>query len=372
MSRLIVEVCEVVSVEPHPNADRLAIATVKGWKTCITYNPEIQQAQFKPGDKCVYFPPDSVMPVGLSDRLGITKYLSPLPRTVDEMEPTRYRVRAARLRGVPSYGVIMAASDNPDWKAGDDVGEYYKITKWEPPERHTPGETESPHPKFHRYTDIEYWRNFPNIFEENEEVVITEKLHGMNCRLGYIIITNELGDRTGEFMCGSHEMRRREISREGRQSEFWIPLTETMRAMLVELSDGERNIIVFGEIFGHRIQDMAYGLESNRRDFRLFDIAVDGRYVDHDDKTSVCERFGIKMVPVLYRGPYNTTIVEKLTNGPTAMCPMAKAGKFTGREGIVITPVKERFSSELKGPGRVILKSVSVDYLARKNQTDSR
>ena len=34
MSKLIVEVCTIAKIEKHPNADRLDIATVKGWN-CI-------------------------------------------------------------------------------------------------------------------------------------------------------------------------------------------------------------------------------------------------------------------------------------------------------------------------------------------------
>jgi hypothetical protein len=41
--------------------------------------------------------------------------------------------------------------------------------------------------------------------------------------------------------------------------------------------------------------------------------------------------------------------------------------KFKGREGIVITPVKEQYSLR---HGRLIFKSISADYLARKNPTD--
>ena len=32
MSQLIVEVCEVNDVLPHPNADRLEILIIKGWR----------------------------------------------------------------------------------------------------------------------------------------------------------------------------------------------------------------------------------------------------------------------------------------------------------------------------------------------------
>lgn len=177
MSTLIVEVCEVLKVEKHPNADKLAIATIKGWKTCIAYDPTTGKAQFASGDKCIYFPPDSVMPKELSDRLGITKYLAPTHKGPDGTRPPRFRVRAACLRGISSFGVIMATADNTEWNVGDDVSEYYGITKWDPPEQCTDGDAECPHPRFHEYIAIENWRNFPHIFQEDEEVVITEKIH---------------------------------------------------------------------------------------------------------------------------------------------------------------------------------------------------
>ena len=41
-----------------------------------------------------------------------------------------------------------------------------------------------------------------------------------------------------------------------------------------------------------------------------------------------------------------------------------------GREGCVVTPVVERYDPGLGGSGRVILKSISADYLARKGGTD--
>ena len=99
MSSLIVEVCRVESVQKHPNADRMTVCTVKGWRVCAGLD------QFRTGDLCVYVPPDSVLPPELSDRLGVTKYLSPLPTDADGIRPPGGRVRVARLRGEPSYGL---------------------------------------------------------------------------------------------------------------------------------------------------------------------------------------------------------------------------------------------------------------------------
>ena len=67
MSTLLVEVCEVAAVEKHPYADRLGIATVKGWKTAVGFDPATGQYEFQPGERCIYFPPDSVLPPALAN-----------------------------------------------------------------------------------------------------------------------------------------------------------------------------------------------------------------------------------------------------------------------------------------------------------------
>ena len=56
MSKLIVEVCKVDNIEKHPNADRLSIATIKGWNCIVGLN------QYKPGDLVIFIPPDSIVP----------------------------------------------------------------------------------------------------------------------------------------------------------------------------------------------------------------------------------------------------------------------------------------------------------------------
>lgn len=48
MSSLIIEVCEVKSVEPHPNAERMCVVTVKGWRVCAGRDPASGQNQFAP------------------------------------------------------------------------------------------------------------------------------------------------------------------------------------------------------------------------------------------------------------------------------------------------------------------------------------
>lgn len=368
MSSLIVEVSRVSAITKHPNADRLAIATVKGWKTCIRCNPETGESELKVGDKCVYFPPDSVMPVELSEKLGITKYLAPIKNPDGTWAPCN-RVRAARLRGVASYGFVIPVPNNSDWEIGENVAGFYGITKWEP--KFPPNDdTVREHPLLHSYTDIEIWQNFPDVFQYGEEVIITEKIHGRTCRMGYLTTPDEGGARNWEFVCGSHDAQWKEFGSDGKKIIFWEFLSPKVKSMLEYISQQVKIVIVFGEIYGSGVQDMTYGLVSGHHGYRLFDISVDGDYLDYDKKAALCEQFGIEIVPVLYRGPYSAKIVEQFTDGPTTMCAPEKAGAFTGREGIVITPAKEHYSRDLNS-GRVILKVVSADFLDRKEATDS-
>jgi RNA ligase (TIGR02306 family) len=363
MSTLVVEVCEVKAVYPHPNADSLEFITVKGWPVIVQ-----KALGLKVGDRVVYFPPDTVMPPELAERLGIAKYLAPLPKEIDGGRKPGLRVRAARLRGQASYGTIDHAVD-PAWEVGRDVRDVYGVTKFEPPARPTDGDALPALAAFHRYTDIENVRNFPDVLVPGEEVVITEKLHGKNCRLGLVRVADEQGERF-ELMAGSNDVRRREVDAKGRPSDFWRPLAENVRDLLRHVGGGERSVVLFGELFGSGVQDMAYGLENGAKGFRAFDLAVDGRYLDHDEKAALLGRFGVEMVPHLYRGPFSWGVVEEHTYGPTTMCPPASAGRFGGREGCVVVPARERYDAALGGSGRVVLKSISADYLARKGGTD--
>lgn len=212
MSSLIVEVCRVDAVRKHPNADRMCIVKVKGWEVCAGRNEKTGETQFKAGDKCVYFPPETVIPHTLSDRLGVTKYLTPLPKDENGNRPEASRIRVARLRGEASYGLLMACEDE-NWPVGHNVSEHYGAYKYEPPQPPHDGDVEQDHPAFHRYFDMENIRNFPTeVFQPGDEVVVTEKIHGMNCRLGLIKDADEEGNPVWNWMAGSHDVRRKPFS----------------------------------------------------------------------------------------------------------------------------------------------------------------
>ena len=76
---------------------------------------------------------------------------------------------------------------------------------------------------------------------------------------------------------------------------------------------------------------------------------------------SLKAQFNFETVPVLYRGPFSVAAMRKHTDGRTMM------GADHIREGIVMIPASERTDQRI---GRVCLKSVSANYLTRKNGTE--
>src|SRR4051794_40771156 len=114
MSTLVAPVTTIDSLIPHGNADTLDLAQILGWQVVV------KKGQHALGEKVVYFPPDTVLPFELSDKIGITQYLD------------KGRIRCTRLRGEPSFGLAITP-DDPDWEVGQNMAEHYGVTKWEPP-----------------------------------------------------------------------------------------------------------------------------------------------------------------------------------------------------------------------------------------------
>lgn len=349
MSKLVVEVLKIEGVMPHPDPETtgLEILVVKGWQSVV------KKDGLKSGDLCVYFPLDAVIPQWLSDKMGVTKFLS------------KGRVKAVRLRGEPSYGIPYPVADIKRFfeennfaeknlyrfAEDDDVGDVLGITKWEQPLKLNAADEETPHARFRKYDGPENVRNFPNVLVTGEDVVITEKIHGMNCRHGLI---------EGQFMAGTHNVR----NKENPGSRVWYVFSQEMKNLLTALSgaDAANDVVMYGEIFGSGIQDLNYGLEKGQIKYRCFDIMVNGEYLGYHDLWSVCNQHEVEMVPILYCGPFS---MEKVLSFSTLGSKVPGSNNIM--EGVVIKPVIERKDQKV---GRAIMKYVFDQYLTRKGGTE--
>lgn len=358
-SEFLVEVVRLDQIEKHPNADTLSIATVNGYPVIF------KTGDFEPGDLAVYVPVDALVPTSRPEFSFLKKG-----------DAERHRIKAVRLRGVFSMGLLVPWYGGP-FAEGDDVQEALQIEKWVPPSERTLEQTKAAgatkaqrDPGFMPVYGLDAFRRYSRALQPGEEVVITEKIHGCNARYAY---------RNGRLHVGSHRTYRGATPSPIKDwlNRAYLKILTVLginhrahlfavagdvwwsTAQQYDLSNKLRNhpnLVVYGEIYGEGVQDLKYDSPSGRR-FRVFDILdiEAGKYYPHDQLVDFCALVELPMVPVLYRGPWRPELVE-LAEGPSTLANHL-------REGFVVKPVNERFDVRV---GRVALKLVSESYLLRK------
>lgn len=394
MSEFEVKVVQIDSVEKHPDADRLTIVSIGGYK-CIANLKDDGTWRYQASDLVVYIPEAAIVPEWLLKKQGFwneEKGIGILAGSKGN------RVKAIKLRGIVSQGVLY-----PITKFGEEVGElkgtlltqltddlHYVdlnqdvaeilgITKYEPPVPvHMQGEVASKSEYALKY-DIENLQKYNRVFEDGEEVVVTEKIHGTFCTLAYVpgIKHPELLD--GDFFASSKGMlnkglflKNNETNKTNLYHSFLLSRNKRdetpMPVVLQKVSQyfDNKPVYMLGEIFGKGVQDLTYFQDKPK--LEVFDIFVglpsEGRYLNDDELEYVLRNVAnMKRVPVLYRGPYSLEKMTELRDGKSE-----KDGKQIDqiKEGVVIRSVKER---ENKWIGRVQLKFISPNYLLRKGET---
>lgn len=353
MSTHSVPVIEVKEVLPHPNADKLEIIPVGGWRCCV------QKGAFKPGDLAVYIEPDYMVPVTRPEFAFLKE-----PSKIDQ---TYARIRGKKLRGIMSFGLLIPAPveafSMDSIKPGDDLMSWYGIARWEPPmvsssgatQGFTMARTDLPGldgllSKF----DIESVNNYPFVLQPNEDVIVTEKVHGANARYMWW---------QGEFYIGSRSHWLRDPSPEerdaGHKDTAWRVAAWKFPAIEQWCAQHEGTVL-YGEIYGN-IQDLKYGLPNDVA-FVAFAArdCVTGQWLDTLPLLSSCDLAGVPRVPVLATGPISIKLLDMILEEDSAI-PSAPDGHM--REGVIITPAKERHDPEI---GRVSLKLISNRYWERK------
>lgn len=318
MSDFHVTVVRINSIEKHPNADCLGITKI------YDYPVIIRLGEFQEAELVAYLPIDAVVP--------------------DEpqwafLEGHR-RIKAKKLRGVYSQGMLAKLPNGP-WKEGDDVQEILKITRYVPPPPSVKFGLCEAAPlgwSFPSYTDVESHRRFPNIIQDHEFVVITEKIHGANARF-----THD-GER---LWVGSHHQIRKNDA-----NIYWDIVNKL--DLTTKLAKSPKKV-VFGEIYGN-VQSLRYGVQGY--DFRVFDILDlhTGRYLDFELARDLAVNLDLPWVPVLYNGPWRKSLVD-LAEGKSCV-----PGANHIKEGWVVRPVQERWDPTI---GRVVLKRHSEEFLLK-------
>lgn len=322
--------CPVIKIklEEHPNADSLSLVKIHGFQCAV------RTQDWKDGDLAAYIMPDSIVPDS-----------EPFQFLKSSDSKKWNRVRARKLRGYISMGLLVPAP--PGSKEGDNVMEALGVSHYEPPlPASTGGDNESgPVGYFPKY-DVENLRRYNTIFQNGEEVIATEKIHGTSAKYCY---------SQGRMWVGS----RTNWKKKDRKNVWWQALNKN--PWIQEWCKQNPRLVLYGEVFGP-VQKLRYGTKPGDVRFLVFDILDGAEWLSYDEMKEIGNneeiRFGdcLDFVPELYRGPFDINVLEKLSEGPSTVLHANHM-----REGIVIRPVAERQDPKL---GRVQLKLVSNEYLS--------
>lgn len=418
MATLKAEVVTIDDVVKHPKADRLDLVVVKGWNVITSRVeavvekgetqvfsidagvPEVTEKEvvliprYKKGDKCIYIPIDSILNPKLEE------FLFP---EGSKIKLRKSRIRTEKIRGCYSQGMVLDFSPEllnlyPKLRTanvGDDVTSVLGITKFEPPVKEIPKQMKGKikpqaNPDFKPYTNMEHFKNHPDVFKDDEEVYITEKLHGTSFRAAKLEThANTLWKKIlkffgqlpkYEFCFGSRKVQYQEklLYRGFYKENVYARIAGELQLEHL-LKPGEA---LYGEIVGPGIQaGYTYGVPEGQLKFFAYDVMVDGKFLSPNEFLSWCYYRHIPHVPVL--DSYGKAIRdEDLFSeygrdirfhkfSPELVFTLGKGDSTVGkqkiREGVVIKPKEEANDPTV---GRKMLKYVSDEYYFKEGQKE--
>lgn len=360
MSDWYPQVVRVEKIEKHPDADRLNILTVLSDYPVIT-----NMVDLKVGDLIGYLPIDSIVP-------DVEDFYFLCPRKFEKQGenhvcvgskyklgevPEKYRIIKAKLiRGIYSQGMLVSVP--AEMKEGDSIVDLFSLKKWEEEEEDNlpnlprfSGKNAEKDPKGWKipYYDIDGLRKYVKFISPDEEIVLTEKLHGCNYAACY----------DGERLW----VKSRNFYKKLDPKDLWWEVS--LRNNFEEKISKYPMLIFFGELYG-KVKGFRYDCDVDETNclltrVRFFDVldTKSGRYLDYDEFIQIIDELGLDRVPELYRGCWGEK--EKMyefAEGNSILNPSHI------REGFVLRTTKERFDPHLRG--RVLLKLVGQGYNLKK------
>lgn len=343
----------IEEVRDHPNADRLELIKLKN----LNFQFAVRKGDWSVDEECLYFPVDSLIPEDVMLKLGLA-YFDENKKLIKNLTgPNKDRVKTIRLRKEISQGIIGKIDVLLEDYKGDDnpenITDFLGVVKYEPPIVFDKNANLLPLPWGLSVYDIEGAERFEKVVNllMNLPVVVTEKLEGMN--------SSFFAHKDGTFKINQ---RRYSISpREGSVHSFWevahrSDLLKKAQSICQQLN--AEYVGLYGEFLGPNILKNIYHLKNH--EVFVFDIMVDGKFIDYNQFKILCKEYKINTVPILEEGKklkdiLNDRNIQEYSNGYSKLFR-------TSREGIVIRPIKEKYSDEIGG--RLQIKQRSPLYLA--------
>lgn len=367
----------------HTNADTLELFDIDGYQVVT------KKGNFKEGDLAIYIQPDSVVPQ--TEPFQFLWLTPDGPQYAIPYVPEKSRrITVRKFRKEWSEGLLMPLSDfdqllidyfHPNGVGeGTDVSDALCIThyiaaddvvstnsgnagKKDQPQRRYPKtlrgwfffllhkigirnrqyneEIAFNVPDF----DVENFKNFKNVIQFGEEVIVTEKLHGSQGKYVYV---------DGRMFAGSRNFWKSPKSdcvwRKALAQNDWIE----------RFCREHEGMVLYGEVVPTQ-KGFNYGCENGEVKFFVFDIRhSSGNYVN---KAYALNDPYITTVPVIYHGPAPSDLAAEFADGRTQV-----KGANHIREGVVVTVADQDPQRRVRGLGRIQLKIVSNAFLEKDSR----
>lgn len=357
--------CQVVMVEKivkHPDADNLSIATVLS-----DYPVVIKTGEFEIGQLVGYLAIDTIVPdtnqfYFLSPKLhekyeenGEVKTKQIGMKYPVGAVPEKYRVlKAKKIRGIYSQGMLVTIPTT--LSEGDSLVDLFNLKKnIEEEEENLPGlkktgtnAEKAPQGWAIPHYDIDGIRKYLNCILPDEQIVLTEKIHGSNAAFSHD------GNRLW--------VKSRNYYKKMDEDDMWwdIALRYDLESKLKEYP----HMVFFGEVYG-QVKGFRYDtviaegrLMTKIRFFDVWDTKT-MRYIDYQDRVNMVHSVGLETAPELYRGPWlGKEIMYPYAEGVSTLNPKHI------REGWVLNTLVERYEPLLDS--RMQVKLVGEGYNLQK------
>lgn len=372
MERKLASVQRIKAIEAIEGADRIVKASVLGWH-CVTQKSN----NFKPGDLCVYFEVDSLIPLSNPSFSWLAD-----PKKLDQ---THHRLKTIRLKGQIAQGLILPLSALSvethngkliftdvvgeggalvmEVEEGTDLTEVLGITKYEDPiPECNINFVAGGWPFFLAQTDETRVQVLDKVIEayKGTTVAATEKIDGTSFTCFYY--TDEQADRLGLPIKAEDNEKKYTLGvcsrklqlKRNPDSAYWKMVEKyNLEEKLVKYG---KPLAIQGEMFGPSIQDNKLKrVTTDLAVFNVFDLES-RTYLSREEFYEFCAAQGLTPAPEVYEPFVLDQSVDQLVTRATIR---SKLNPEVWAEGIVIRAVNE---TEWKGLGRSSFKVINPEF----------
>lgn len=335
MERQLATVQMILDIQPIANADKLEVATVRGWHVVVS-----KEDRFKKGDKVVYIEIDSVCPA---------------KEPFMFLEKRKFRVKTIKLRGQVSQGLIMPMNIlNKDYPVGTDVTEKLGITKFDQEAMAESNDVPTTRHKYPKW--LMRWSWFRNLFVRNTTVKFPDWIPKTDeTRIQNLTNEFEQWKADGVVFTGTYKVdgcsstfyidsknrfgvcsRNKLVLPDSINKQYWYvakkyDLEKKFKAFKKEWHVD--HMYIQGEIIGAKIQGDKYKVGSDYQ-LKVYNLVIDNIIYNYKEIKEVCGNMGLPIVDIAYE-PFK---IEHDWTTDT-MVEMAKGKSFLNpsiqREGVV-------------------------------------